>query len=244
MLAEIRKLLPGENIIYFADTANCPYGPKPAAEIRRLSEQAVGFLIANGAKLVVVACNTASSAALAALRATFPIPFVGMVPAVKPAALTTRTGRVGVIATQATIQAQLFADLVGQHANGAEVITMACPGLVALVEAGEVQSPVVEDLLHCYLDDMLRQGIDTLVLGCTHYPFLRPTIERIVGPAVAVIDSGEAVARQVKRVLEEQGLVAGQESGRVTYFASGEWAPFSRTLSKLGFTPGGGRPPL
>ncbi|MBI4302017.1 MAG: glutamate racemase [Chloroflexi bacterium] len=231
---EIHKLLPAEDILYYADTAHLPYGSKTAKELCNLASQATRFLLDRSSKLVVVACNTASSTALSTLRQTFPIPFVGMVPAVKPASAATQKRVVGVIATEATVQAQVFADLVAQFAEGINVITQPCPGLVEYVEKGEIEGPNVRGLLHHYLDPLVTQGIDILVLGCTHYPFLRPTIEEVLGDGVAIIDTGAAVARQVERVLDAHHLTHNRfTKGEVSCFASGDKSTFLAVATKL-----------
>ncbi|MFH1484573.1 MAG: glutamate racemase [Chloroflexota bacterium] len=231
---EIRQLLPGEDIAYYADSANFPYGEKSVSQLQGLALEAAQFLLGKRAKLIVVACNTLSSAALAVLRQNFTIPFVGMVPAVKPASASTRTGKVGVIATEATVQAQVFADLVAQFAAGVTVVTRACPGLAAMVESGETDAPAVHHLLHTYLNPMVAEGIDILVLGCTHYSFLRPAVESIVGRDVTVIDASQPVARQVQRVLQERRLsTTGEQAGRVDYYVSGDRDGFLKVVERL-----------
>ncbi|MBI2909483.1 MAG: glutamate racemase [Chloroflexi bacterium] len=223
VMREIRQLLPHEDIVYYADSANFPFGGKSVPQLQVVALEAARFLLSRRAKLIVVACNTLSSAALPALRRNFDVPFVGMVPAIKPASASTRTGRVGVIATEATVQAQVFADLVAQFAEGIAVFTRACPHLAETVERGDTDSPEVRRWLHEYIDPMLAQGIDTLVLGCTHYSFLRPAIEEIVGGEVTVIDPSLPVARQVERVLRDGGLaVSAAQAGKVEYFASAD----------------------
>ncbi len=222
VVAEIRKLLPAESILYYADTLNCPYGPRSSDEITRLAIDASSFLIDQGAKLIVVACNTASSVALTTLRTMFEVPFVGMVPGVKPATLATRARKVLVLATEATVQAEVFSELVDQFAAGIQVHTRACPGLVDLVEACEIEPGRTEALLREYLEPVQSCGVDAVVLGCTHFVFLRDVIQKLVGDGVQVIDTGEAVARQVQRVLHEQGIEAGIGSrGALTLMASG-----------------------
>ncbi len=234
VVEEIRQLLPCEDIVYYADTANFPYGQKSAEELRHLASEATRFLIDKGAKLVVVACNTASSAALSTLRQEFPLPFVGMVPAIKPASTATRNGKVGVIATEATFQAEVFADLIAEFAQGVSVFVKPCPGLTELVEKGETDSPEIRRLLHLYLDPMLAEGIDVLVLGCTHYPFLRPTVESIVGNGITVIDTGLPVARQVVRVIETNDLATdSRQPGKLTCFASGDREGFMAIVRRL-----------
>ncbi|MDP2728073.1 MAG: glutamate racemase, partial [Dehalococcoidia bacterium] len=183
---------------------------------------------------IVVACNTASSVALSTLRATFSIPFVGMVPAVKPASLVTRAHKVLVLATAATVEAQVFAELVDQFASGIEVHTQACPGLVDLVEAGAMTSDQVEPLLRRYLEPVSACGVDTIVLGCTHFVFLRETIQRLVGDGIRVIDTGEAVARQVQRVLRKLGLETSSGlEGRLTLLSSGAPEKFLPLAQRL-----------
>ena len=205
---EIRALLPGETLLYLADTANCPYGGRPLEEIRELSVAAGRELVARGAKVVVVACNTATGAALETLRATLPVPVVGMEPAVKPAAAASRAGKVGVMATEATLRTERFERLTREHAEHATVVAQACPGLVELVEAGELGGDRVRGELDRLLAPLREARVDAVVLGCTHYPFLREAIEEALGPGVRVIDSGAAVARQVERVLSEAGTLA------------------------------------
>ena len=234
VVVEIRKVLPHEIILYYADTLHCPYGPRPADEVRQLAMEASAYLLGQGSKLIVVACNTASSVALSALRAGFDVPFVGMVPAVKPASLATRARKVLVMATTATFQAQVFSDLVGQFANGIQVHTQACPELVDLVECGEADLGRIEPLLSHYLEPVSAHGLDTVVLGCTHFVFLRKEIQRIVGDAVRVIDTGEAVARQVQRVLEERGLAAPPgPQGSVALLCSGDREKFLAAARRL-----------
>lgn len=234
VMAEIVRQLPHEDILYFADSAHCPYGPRPQKEIQRLSQAIVRFLLGQGAKIIVVACNTASAAALVHLRENFPdVPLVGMVPPVKPAASLTSRGVIGVLATPATFQGALFADVVGKFAEEVELVTQVCPGLVELVERGEVAGPQVEGSLRRYLQPMLERGVDTLVLGCTHYPFLVPTIQRIMGQEVTIIDPAPAVARQTGRVLAEQAVLNPQGRGDRTFFTSGDPLLFARLMKRL-----------
>lgn len=232
---EIVRQLPAENTLYFADQAHIPYGQRSLDEVRHLTENVARFLLAQGAKLIVVACNTASGAALHALRETFPdVPFVGMEPAVKPAVEHTRTGIVGVIATSATFQGDLFAGLVQRFGNGFDIHTQACPGLVEAVESGALDTPETEALLRRYLTPLLDAGIDQLVLGCTHYPFLSPLIQRIVGPEVTLIDPAPAVARQVGRVLNERTLLAPPgHIGHHQFYTSGDPVQFAAMVRML-----------
>jgi glutamate racemase len=235
VLREIRVRLPAEDLLYVADQANVPYGPRSIEQVRAFTVGIVRFLLAQEAKLVVVACNTASAAALHALRDIFPaVPFVGMEPAVKPAASETRTGVIGVIATEATFQGELYASVVGRFAQGVRVEKRACPEFVLLAEAGETDTPRARASIRRCLAPLIAAGIDELVLGCTHFPFLKDAIQAAVGPGVAIVDPSPAVARQVVRVLEERGaLHAGGEPGRVIYTTSGDPAAFRAALAAL-----------
>jgi glutamate racemase len=235
VLRAIRQQLPGEAVLYLADQGHVPYGLRPMEQVRAFSHEITRFLLDQGAKLIVVACNTASAAALHHLRADFPeVPFVGMEPAVKPAAEHTQSGVVAVLATPATFQGALYASVVERFANGVQVLQEVCPGLVAQIEKGELERPGTRAILEKALRPMLARGADTVVLGCTHYPFVIPLIENIAGESVRVIDPAPAVARQVGRLLEAQGLKnPASESARVRFFTSGEVDPFVRILPRL-----------
>ncbi len=240
VLREIRALLPGESLIYFADQRHVPYGPRSLEEVRAFSQEITRFLLEQGAKLVVVACNTASAAALHYLRAKFPdVPFVGMEPAVKPAAEQTKSGVVGVLATPATFQGALYASVVERFAQGVTVLQDTCPGLVGQIERGAMEAEETRAILEKALRPMLERGVDTVVLGCTHYPFVIPLIRQIVGDTVRVIDPAPAVARQVKRVLESVGgrRLSG-ESVPIRYYTSGAPDSFRAVLTVLGVEPG------
>ncbi len=236
VLRAIRRELPGVPALYVADQAHVPYGPRPLAEVRAFSEAIARFVIRRGARVVVVACNAASAGALHRLREVFPsVPFVGMEPAVKPAAETTRTGKVGVLATPATFQGELFASVVERFANGVELVNHTCPGLVARIEEGDLDGPATRAILEDALRPMLARGIDTVVLGCTHYPFVIPLIERIAGPGVRVIDPAPAVARQAARVLAQAapGAAAAGDRAPVGVVTSGEPARLEELLPRL-----------
>jgi glutamate racemase len=239
VLRAVRQLLPQADLIYFGDNGQVPYGPRPLAQVRQFSEAITRFLLARQAQVIVVACNAASAAALKYLRQTFPAtPFVGMEPAVKPAAEQTQTKVVWVLATPATFQGELFASVVERFAQGVTVLREVCPGLVQRIEAGEVDTPETEAQLRTWVDPMLQQGIDVLVLGCTHYPFIIPVLEKICGPQVRVIDPAPAVARQVGRVLEANGLTATADGrGSLVYYTSGDPATFARVRQRLGIEP-------
>jgi glutamate racemase len=220
----LRLVLPLEAIVYVADSANCPYGSRPEKEIVELSEGISRYLIFHGAKVIVVACNTASAAALTHLRQVLPeIPFVGMVPAVKPAAQMTRSGVVGVLATPGTLHGRLYEEVVLHHAIGVRVISSPCPGLVEMIEAGELEGERVEGLLHTCIDPLLAAGADTLVLGCTHYPFIIPTLNRLYPDVFNIVEPSEAVARQVERVLIEHHAVSKKTNAANTkYLTTGD----------------------
>ncbi len=234
--ATIRQALPMERLLYFADSAHVPYGPRTLEEVRGFSFAITEALLARGAKVIVIACNTASAAALRPLREHYPdVPFVGMEPAVKPAVEHTRTGVVGVIATVATFQSELYATIVERFSQGVEVLHQPCPGLVKQIEAGEFDSPTTEAMLRGWLQPMLDKGIDALVLGCTHYPIVRPLIEHIVGPDVRVIDPAPAIARQLQRVLHRDGIEAPpDQQGELLCYTSGDPKGFRTMMERLG----------
>jgi glutamate racemase len=223
VLRAIRAQMPEESILYFGDQEHIPYGPRPMEQIRSFSEAITNFLLEHDAKLIVVACNTASAAALKYLREKFPnTQFVGMEPAVKPAAETTQTGKVGVLATPATFQGALYASVVERFANGVELYQDTCNGLVQQIEQGNLNGIETREILENALHPMLEKNIDTVVLGCTHYPFVIPLIQEIVGGKVRVIDPAPAVAKQVKRRLEAGGMKNESVSkGSIKSYTSG-----------------------
>ena len=224
ILRQIRVLLPNEDVLFFADQVHVPYGPRPLSEVRTFAEGITNFLLEQCSKLIVVACNTASAAALHHLRSTFPtIPFVGMEPAVKPAAQTSRSRVVGVLATPATFQGKLFTSVVERFASDVTVLQQVLPHMVELIEAGDLDGPETQEILRQGVIPLLEQGADTLVLACTHYPFVIPLLSKLVGHNVQVIDPAPAIARQVGRLLQQHDLDAPTENtGRVTYFTSGD----------------------
>lgn len=233
VLREIRLLLPRERLIYFADSGHCPYGGKSHAEIQARCSRITESFLAEGAKLIVVACNTATIAAVESLRATYPLPFVGMEPAVKPAVAATRSGVVGVLATGAALAGDKFHRLLQSHSRDVRVITQPCPGLVEHVEQGDIDSPALEALLRSYVEPLIAAGADVLVLGCTHYPFLRALIAQIAGPDVLLLESGAAVARQTQRLLERESLLASEGEGYVEWRCSGDSAAVHAVIGKL-----------
>lgn len=239
ILSALRHELPGEDYVYFADTAHCPYGVRSEADITDLSIRIARFLIERDVKLIVVACNTASQAALASLRATFPgIPFVGVVPAVKPAARATKNGRIAIAATNQAAKATYLRQLIDEFAGGIQVSAIGCPELVTLVEEGQFDGPAVEETVRQALAPVLREHIDVIVLGCTHFPALRPVIERVAGPRVQVIDSSAAIARRTRYVLDTEGLMRpgpaeSGSKGRLAVYCSGDERHFSQVASTL-----------
>ena len=235
VLRAVRQILPGERTIFLADQAHVPYGPRSLEEVRRFAFGITEYLLEQGAKLIVVACNTASAAALHDLRQRYPeTPFVGMEPAVKPAAEQTQTGVVGVLATPATFQGALYASVIERFANGVTVLQDTCSGLVAQIEDGKLDGLETRRILTTALDPMLEQNIDTVVLGCTHYPFVIPLIQEITGPKVRVIDPAPAVARQVVRRLEARHLLNQEPERKPTRFlTTGDPVQLQNLLSKL-----------
>lgn len=235
VLRAIRALMPSENVIFFGDQAHVPYGPREMSQIRDFSAGITRFLLDEGAKLIVVACNTASAAALTYLRETFPqVKFVGMEPAVKPAAEATHTGVVGVLATPTTFQGALYASVVERFAGDVTLLTNTCDGLVQQIERGDLDGPRTRAILESALGPMLEKNIDTVVLACTHFPFVIPLIEQIVGRNVRVIDPAPSVAKQAQRLLEAAGtLNLSEGEGRVRLYTSGEAAKVESLLPKL-----------
>ncbi len=235
VLRAIRSQMPEESVIYFGDQGHIPYGPRPMEQIRNFSVAITKFLLEQNAKIIVVACNTASAASLKHLRETFSdVPFVGMEPAVKPAAEHTQTGKVGVLATPATFQGALYASVVERFANGVELLQNTCPGLVQQIEKGNLDGEETHQILNGALLPMLEKNIDTVVLGCTHYPFVIPLIQQIVGENVRVIDPAPSVAKQVQRVLEAKGLKSKSDrQGEVKLYTSGDPEEFKSLLPVL-----------
>ena len=215
VLLALRRLRPDLDVLYLADSAHAPYGDRSLAEVAEITHRNVGFLLAEGASVIALACNTASAAALHDLRRAHPsIPFVGMEPAVKPARDLTRSGVIGVLATEATFQGELFASVVGRFGEGLEVATRACPGWSDLVESGSIEK--APRLVSRHLDPVLRRGADTLVLGCTHYSFLVPTIAPLAGAQTVIVDPAPAVARQIARTARHRG------AGVLRFVSSGD----------------------
>ena len=223
VLREIRRRLPWEDLIYVADSQHVPYGNKTPEFIVERSRVLADFLLEMGCKAIVIACNTATVGAAAALRAEKPgIPIIGMEPAVKPAVAATKNGVVGVLATVGTLKSAQFAALLDKFATGVRVVTQPAPGLVECVEAGELDSPTTRSLVESFVHPLLEANVDVIVLGCTHYPFLRPLIQSIAGPEISLIDTGNAVAKQLEARLKEHSLLRETpREGTATFYTSG-----------------------
>jgi glutamate racemase len=211
VLREIRRELPGEDLLYVADSGHAPYGDKPTELIEARANAIVDFLLSRNAKAIVIACNTATGVAIKMLRARFSVPIVAMEPAVKPAVTHTRSGVIGVLATSRTIASDNFAKLHERFGAEVKILMQACPGLVEQVETGDLASNKTRALMERYVVPLLEQGADTLVLGCTHYPFLAPLIQEIAGPSVAIIDPSAAIARELRRRLSGADLLSFEE---------------------------------
>ena len=234
VLREIRRELPHESVLYVADSGYAPYGDRPAAFIQERSLAVTQALIERGAKAIVVACNTATGAAVEVLRQAFSLPIVAIEPAVKPAAAATRSGVVGVMATSVTLSSTNLLRLVGQYPAPGGTAMQACPGLVEQVEQGDVSSPATRALVEQYVRPLVDKGADTIVLGCTHYAFLEPVIQAVAGPAVTVIDPAPAVARELRRRLTGASLLASEDAvASERYLTTGDTAQAARVMSQL-----------
>lgn len=217
---EVNKLLPNEHTIFLADQINAPYGTKSKQEIIDLSCKNVEFLIQANCKLIIVACNTATTNAIVELRANYNIPIIGIEPAIKPAASLTKTSTIGILATKGTITSTIFSEKIKLYSN-INIIEQIGFNLVSLIEAGEIGSKEMKNLLKEYLLPMVDKGMDTLVLGCTHYPYLIPIIKTIIPDDILIIDSGEAVAKQTKKVLQENDLLSlSEEIGKTIFYSN------------------------
>ncbi|HEY9170593.1 MAG TPA: glutamate racemase [Lutibacter sp.] len=215
---EVVKLIPNENTIYLADSKNAPYGEKSSEEIIALGIKNTELLLSKGCKLIIVACNTATTNAIDYLRKNYTIPFIGIEPAIKPASLLSKTGAIGILATKGTLSSKLFEKTTKEYTKNITTIEQDGEGLVPLIEAGKLNSPELNILLSTYLKPMLNFNIDHLVLGCTHYPYLIPQIKKIIGENITIIDSGEAVAKQTKAVLEKHNLLANSKAKYIHQF--------------------------
>ena len=219
---EIHALLPNEHIIYLADSKYAPYGNKSKKKIIELSIKNTELLLSKQCKLIVVACNTATTNAIKTLRANYNVPFIGIEPAIKPAALNTKTKAVGILATKGTLSSELFHKTTDLYSNGIKVIEQVGEGIVPLIESGKTNSNEMKALLKLYMDPMLKANIDYLVLGCTHYPYLIPLLSEMLPKHIKIIDSGLAVAKQTKAILDKNKLVnTVKNTPKIEFFTNG-----------------------
>lgn len=233
VLQHIRQQLPQAQLIYVADSGHVPYGEKSPEYITKRSHALTEFLIDKGAQAIVIACNTATAAAAASLRAQFKLPIIGMEPAVKPAVAATKSAVVGVLATIGTLESARFAALLEKYAGKVQIVTQGCPGLVEQVEKGALHSAETRELVQRYTAPLLQQGADTLILGCTHYPFLAPLIREVVGEKIALVDTGAAVARELQRRVQTELSGNISSEGTAQFYTSGEAALATRIMSEL-----------
>lgn len=234
VLKHIHARLPHESLLYVADSKHAPYGSKTPAEIQARCFEITDFLITKGAKAIVVACNTATAAAINELRAKYTLPIIGMEPAVKPAADATKNGIIGVLATVGTLKSAQFAALLENYGRNVEVVTQACVGLVECIERGELNHDSTKALIQQYCQPLLDEGADTIVLGCTHYPFVRHLIEQVVGEHVAIIDTGAAVAKHLQKRLAEQNLLASENQlASIQFWTNSEAKNAKQVISLL-----------
>ena len=227
----VKKLLPNEDIIYFSDNLNSPYGNKPIETIKKISFNNTQWLLDNGCKLIVVACNTATTNSISDLRNKFNIPFVGIEPAIKPAAMKTKTGKIGVLATKGTLSSDLFNTTSIDYASNIEILEKNGDGLVELIENGIFEGIEIENLLHKHLDFMINKKIDHLVLGCTHYPFLIKVLSELLPSSIKIIDSGEAVAKQTKSLLINKKIENKSNQGKYSFYYNGDSASLNKVLN-------------
>jgi len=203
----VKKILPSENSIYLSDSKNCPYGLKPKNIIEQICIKNTEFLIDKGCKMIIVACNTATTNSISILRNKYKIPFIGIEPAIKPAALKSKTNKIGILATKGTLTSDLFGQTSSDYVSNINLITKDGEGLVKLIENGNFSGKEIETLLKKYLDPMIYYGIDQLVLGCTHYPLVKKSIKKIINQSISIVDCNDAVAIQTKKVLIENDIL-------------------------------------
>ncbi len=238
VLRHIHALLPHEDLIYFADSKRAPYGNKTPDEIKARCFEIADFLIEKNVKALVVACNTATAAAIDELRARYALPIIGMEPAVKPAAEASKNGIIGVLATVGTLKSAQFAGLLENYGRNVQVVTQGCTGLVECIERGELTQDSTRELLNKYLSPLLKEGADTIVLGCTHYPFVRPLIEAIlreegVGKDVAIIDTGAAVAKQLQKKLAGANLLSANKPANIGFWTNSTATNAAQVIEQL-----------
>ena len=228
---EINQLLPNENTIYLADSKNAPYGEKSKQEIIDFSIKNTEYLLSKGCKMIVVACNTATTNAIKVLRANYDIPFIGIEPAIKPAALQSKTNKIGVLATKGTLSSELFISTSEQYRDSKDIIEVEGKGLVVLIEAGKLEQ--TKPLLEQYLQPLVNEGVDHIVLGCSHYPFLIPIIKTIIPANIKLIDSGEAVAKQTKSILEQHHLLNNFKNSNHLFYTNKDLTLFKNFLKQI-----------
>lgn len=241
VLHDIHKLLPHEDLIYVGDSAHAPYGDRSARYVRERSQAIADFLLDQGVKAIVIACNTATAEAASQLRETMDVPVIGLEPAVKPAAKLSKSGVIGVLATQRTINSERLLGLTERYARDKKVLAQACPGLVEHVEACDLDSDALSQLLQKYINPLLAEGVDALILGCTHYPFILPAIRAITGNEIQLLETGRPVAEQLKRVLKENHLQKivmdatqnSQYKSRLTFYNSSTDKQHHLAMQKL-----------
>ncbi|MFT5195094.1 MAG: glutamate racemase [Cellvibrionaceae bacterium] len=237
VLREIHKLCPNVSTLYIADQNHVPYGPRSETEIQQFSDSICQYLLGRGVTVIVIACNTATAAAIGWLRKRYPtVSFVGMEPAIKPAALLTKSGKIGVLATTGTFKSQRYALLMNRYAQEVYLFENSCIGLVETIESGDINSPTLQAMLEQFIQPMLYQGIDTLILGCTHYPFVLPLIQKIIGEDIQIIDPSPAIARQINRVLLDIPFNSAPESPKNLiheYVTSGQLSTYIPMVNRL-----------
>lgn len=229
---EIVRLLPDEKYIYWSDSAHCPYGEKSREYIIDRARTVTSLLIEQGTDIIVVACNTATAAAISTLREEFPVSFIGMEPAVKPAAQATRSGVVGVLATAGTLKATKYIDTRARWAQNVKIVEHIGQGFVELVESGNISGPEAESIVEKSVSPLIEAGADTIVLGCTHYPFLAETILKVAGAPVTLIDPAPAVAKHLMEVMEEEGLIR-KDGFSISLHSSGNLETLEKTYNQL-----------
>ncbi|WP_010180470.1 glutamate racemase [Aquimarina agarilytica] len=233
ILKELVKLLPNENMVYLADSANAPYGQKSPEKIIALCKKNVDLLLEKGCKLIVVACNTATTNAIAELRRVYVVPFIGIEPAIKPAALGTKTKAIGILATKGTLSSALFTKTSDLYAQNTEIVEVIGKGLVEFIEAGDLLNPELEILLKHYVEPMIAKDIDYLVLGCSHYPYLLPLLTKLLPKGVKIIDSGEAVALQTHNVLKSKNIKNNSNiTGELLFFTNSNTNTLEKIINK------------
>jgi len=233
ILREIRAALPREDLVYVADAGHLPYGDKSLEYVRERGFVVAEFLAGLGAKAIVVACNTATAAAIDPLRERYSMPFIGVEPAVKPAAAASRSGIIGVLATSATLKSARYASLVARFAQGRQVLEQPCAGLADHIEQGRLDGSATEELVGGFVRPLLEAGVDTIVLGCTHYPLIAHIVRRLAGPQVHVIENGTAVARELSRQLAAHSTLRQDGAGTETFFASGKVGDVAAVIGRL-----------